>query len=35
VLVQTGHGEKIVLFRYDDFSKGWWSSRIYDAKPSA
>jgi hypothetical protein len=35
VLVQTGHSEKIVLFRYDDFSKGWWSSRIYDAKPSA
>lgn len=24
-LVQTGHGEKIVLLRYEAFTKGWWS----------
>ena len=34
VLVQTNVGEKIVLFRYDGETVGWWS-RIFDVKTSA
>jgi len=31
-LVQMRHGEKIVLFRYEAFSKGWWS-RVFPFPP--
>ena len=31
-LVQTRHGEKIALFKYESFSKGWWS-RIFPSPP--
>ena len=34
VQIQTKHGEKIMLLRYQPFVKGWWS-RVYDAKSSA
>jgi hypothetical protein len=31
-LVQTSRGEKIVLFRYESFAKGWWS-RVFPFPP--
>ena len=37
VIVKTNLGEKVVLLRYIDVytSRAWWSSEIFDAKPSA
>jgi hypothetical protein len=34
VIVQTNLGEKIVLFKYEGQTHGFWWSRIYDAKTS-
>jgi hypothetical protein len=37
VVVQTNLGKKIVFLKYVDVytSRAWWSSEIFDAKPSA
>lgn len=34
VIVQTNLGEKIVLFKYEGQTHGFWWSRVYEAKTS-
>jgi len=33
VLIETNHGQKVVLFKYDERATGWWRSVLYDAEP--